>query len=82
MGSSTTSKVRCPKCGSDDCNYTVESLGELVAATLRRHTTFCNQCTYVKVSLVVNAREICVETRLPGQEDTDLEYHYPGKDKF
>ncbi len=79
---SQTSRTTCPKCGSDDCNLTVEELGVLIVASIRRRITFCNRCAYTKVALVVHTGEICVETRLPGEEDTELEYRYLGREKF
>lgn len=73
-----TSKRMCPKCGSDDCNLTTEQLGKLIVADVRKRTVYCNKCTYTKVSLIVHVSEICVESKEPGYEDTDLEYKYLG----
>lgn len=77
-----TITMDCPECGSGDCSFTLEELGVLIVASIRRRTVHCNSCTYTKVSLIVHTGEICTETRRPGEEDTELEYKFLGKDKF
>lgn len=74
-------KTICPKCSSKDCNLTTEELGTLIVASVRRRVIHCNSCGYTKVSLMVHSGEICTETRLPGEEDTDLEYKYLGRER-
>lgn len=78
---SHTTKMSCPKCGSEDCNLTMEELGALIVASVRRRVIHCNSCGYSKVSLIVHTSEVCTETRLPGEEDTELEYKYLGRER-
>jgi len=79
---SLTIKIVCPKCDSADCNFTTEDLGNAIVAGIRKHTTFCNTCTYTKVSISIAGSEIFTETRLPGSDETELEYKYLGREKF
>ena len=81
MGTQHTYKVRCPKCGSDDCNYTRENLGEAIRASFNTVTTYCNKCTYCLVQLLVNNKEIFRETKEAGTEDTELQYSFLGKER-
>ncbi len=81
MGARHTVKVRCPKCGSDDCNHTREHLGEAVHASFDTLTTYCNKCTYCVVQLLVNNKEIFKETKEAETEDTELQYMFLGKDR-
>ena len=76
-----TIKVECPKCKSDDCNATLEELGELIRLPIAKATVFCNHCTYTKVGLLVNRNELVVESRESGSDDTEIEYRYLGKDR-
>ena len=78
---SHTMTTDCPKCGSGNCNLTTEELGSLIVASIRRRVIHCNSCGYSKVSLIVLTSEVCTETRLPGEEDTDLEYKYLGRER-
>lgn len=78
---SQTTRIRCPKCGSDDCNYTVEKLGDAIHASLGKTTEFCNHCTYTKVRITINTKEIFTETKLPDSEDTELEYKFFGREE-
>lgn len=73
---SSTIRITCPYCGSDDCNMTSTQLGKLITVGVRETAISCNSCTYNKVSLIVHVSEICTETRLPGNEDTELKYIY------
>lgn len=75
----TTIKVECPRCKSDDCNATYEELGELIRLPIAKATVFCNHCTYTKVGLLVNRKELVRETKEPKDEDTEIEYMYLGK---
>ena len=77
----TIARISCPHCGSDDCNLTREELGSLIVAPVRRRVIHCNYCGYVKVALIVITSEVCTETRLPGEEDTELEYKYLGRER-
>ncbi len=79
---SYTTKVVCPKCNSEDCNLTMEELGNLIVALIRIRVVHCNSCGYSKVSLIVINGVICTETRLPGEEDTEIEYMYLGRERF
>jgi len=74
--------IDCPWCASVTCNFTIEELGVLIVASIRKRTIHCNSCGYTKTSLIIHAGEICTETKLPDEEDTELEYKYLGKDKF
>lgn len=76
-----TIKVRCPKCGSDDCNYTTEDLGKAIRARIGRVTTFCNKCTYTKVVITISGKEIFTETKMPDSDDTELVYMFLGKER-
>lgn len=79
---SYTARMSCPRCDSEDCNITIEKLGSLIVASIRKRTIHCNSCGYSKVSLIVQNKEVCAETRLSGEEeDTDLEYKYLGREK-
>lgn len=78
---SHTTRITCPKCGSDDCNYTTEPLGEAIVARIGKRTTFCNKCTYTQVSITIANSEIFRETREAGSEETELEYMYLGRER-
>lgn len=71
---SHTTKIDCPKCGSDDCNLTTESLGEAIVAGIGKRTTFCNKCTYTKVVIFIGGGEVFTEEKLPGSDETEHEY--------
>jgi len=77
----STYTVQCPKCGSGDCNSTREFLGKAITTDIGIRTVFCNACTYRKVSVIIGVREIFTETRLPGSDETELDYMYLGKEK-
>ena len=79
---SYTTGILCPKCNSDDCNFTTEDLGKAIMADVRKHTTFCNSCAYTKVAISIGRSEIFTETKLPGSDETELEYKYLGREKF
>ncbi len=81
MGASHTYMIRCPKCGSDDCNYTRESLGEAIRASFNTLRTYCNKCTFTSVVLLINNKEIFRETKEAGSEDTELVYSFLGTEK-
>ena len=78
---SHTIRVECPKCKSGDCNATYEELGELIHLNIAKATVFCNHCTYTKVGLLVNHKELVVELQEAGSDDTEIEYRYLGKDR-
>lgn len=78
---SRTIKVECPKCKSDDCNATYEELGELIRLSIAKATVFCNHCTYTKVGLLVNRKELVVETQEAGSDDTEIDYIYLGRER-
>jgi len=79
---SHTEGIVCPKCGSVDCNFTTEDLGKAITADVRKRTTYCNLCTYTKVAISIGRSEIFTETKLPGSDETELEYKYLGREKF
>jgi len=79
---SHTTKVFCPKCTSADCNLTIEELGKAIIADVRKRTIYCNTCTYSKASIIIANSEVFTETRLPGSDETELEYKYLGREKF
>ncbi len=79
--SSYTTKMNCPKCNSEDCNLTTEGLGALIVVSIRKRIIHCNHCGYTHVALIVQNKEVCAETRLPGEDDTGLVYMYLGKEK-
>ncbi len=79
---SYTTTIPCPKCGSGDCNLTTEDLGKAIVADVRKRTTYCNACTYNKVSIIIAGSEIFIEERLPGSDETELTYTYLGREKF
>ncbi len=79
---SYTTRIFCPKCDSEDCNLTTEELGKAIVADVRKRTTFCNTCTYTKVSISIAGSEIFTEERLPGSDETELTYIYLGREKF
>lgn len=74
-----TMKVECPRCMSGDCNATYEELGVLIRLPLQKATVFCRGCGYMKVGLLANRKELVVETREPGGDDTEIEYVYLGR---
>lgn len=74
-----TIKVECPRCKSDDCNATYEELGELIRLSVAKATVFCNSCTYTKVGLLVNRKELVVETQEAESDETEIEYMYLGR---
>lgn len=82
LGKSYTTRVRCPKCKSDDCNYTTETVGKAIVADIRTFTTYCNTCTYSKVVVSIGMTEVFTETQEPGSDETELEYKYLGKERF
>lgn len=72
---SHTSKTTCPKCKSDDCNFTNISLGEAIVARINTHTTYCNACGYIQVSVAIANKQVFRETRSPEfPDETELEY--------
>ncbi len=75
---SYTTKTQCPKCKSDDCNLTRGESLTLISASVATLTTYCNHCTYLKVSLLVNSKVLVIETAETGDSDTELEYMYLG----
>ncbi len=78
---SHTMKVECPKCKSGDCFTTVERPSELICASVVTVRVFCNSCTYTKVSLLVNRKELVVETKEPESDDTEIVYTYLGQER-
>lgn len=76
---SHTIKVECPRCKSDDCNSTYDELGNLIRLSITKITVFCNHCTYTKVGLLANRKEIVRETKEPDGEDTEIDYIYLGR---
>ncbi len=78
---SSTTRIQCPKCKSDNCNNTVADVGALIVMDIRTRTVFCNACGYKVVSLLVGGRVLVTETKLPGDEDTEIEYYYLGRDR-
>lgn len=78
--SSSTMKVDCPMCGSDDCNYTVEQLGQAIQAKIVKIIEFCNKCTYTKVRIIINSKDVFSETKPADSEDTELIYSYLGRE--
>ncbi len=79
---SYTTKTFCPKCNSADCNLTMEELGKAIVADVRKRAIFCNACTYSRVSIIIVNSEVFSEERLPGSDETELEYKYLGQEKF
>ncbi len=79
---SYTTKEFCPKCTSADCNLTIEELGKAIVADVKKRTTYCNTCTYNKVSIIIANKEIFTEERLPGSDETELTYTYLGRETF
>ncbi len=77
---SYTTKIECPKCKSGDCNLTRKSMDDLIRVSTATLTTYCNKCTYSRVSLLVNNKVLVTETAEPGSDDTEMEYMYLGKD--
>jgi len=83
MTDAHTTRTICPKCQSDDCNYTTEELGQAIVARVYKRTTFCNKCTYTKVSISIASHEVFRETKDPEfGGDTELEYMYLGRETF
>ncbi len=78
---SHTMRTDCPKCKSGNCNATYEKLGELIRVSVATMRVFCNSCTYTKVGLLVNRKELVVETKEPEDEDTEVEYRYLGRER-
>lgn len=76
-----TTRMTCPRCGSVDCNHTTEDLGKMIVADVRTSTVYCNACTYSKVALIVNNREVVTETRVPEYDDTEIEYKFLGQER-
>ena len=71
---STTTKIICPECSSEDCNRTFKEIDKLIISTVQTVTIFCNHCGYTKASLLANRREVVTEERLSGGEDTEIEF--------
>lgn len=81
MIKSHTMKAECPKCKSDNCNATYEDLGELIRVSITKVTVHCNSCTYTKVGLLINRKELVTETKEPEFDETEIEYTYLGWDR-
>ncbi len=78
---SHTMNVECPKCKSGDCNATFEDHGELIRVSITTVRVYCNFCTYTKVGLLVNRKELVVETKEPESDDTEIVYTYLGQER-
>ncbi len=78
---SVTLKTKCPHCGSDDCNETLDYLGELIKIRLAKRIIFCNHCTYTKVTVTIGTKEVFTETQLPGTDETEAVYAFHGSQR-
>ena len=78
---SHTAKMQCPKCSSEDCNSTITDIGALIVADIRTRNVYCNTCGYTQVSLLIFGKVLVTETKLPGDEDTEIEYYYLGRER-
>ncbi len=78
---SHTARTQCPKCSSDDCNSTIADIGALIVLDIRTRSIYCNACGYTKVSLLISNKVLVTETKLPGDEDTEIEYYYLGRER-
>lgn len=78
---SHTTKIECPKCRSEDCNFTAEELGKAIKASMRTATVRCNKCTYTKVSVLISGHELFTEEQILGNEETILSYMFLGQEK-
>lgn len=78
---SGTTRTTCPKCSRDDCFFTREDIGVLINSSIRKITTVCNACGYMKSVLVVGVTTVVTEVKEPEYEETELQYPFHGREQ-